>query len=81
MAGKTVSITLPPEAAAKLANAYRIAAETSRQQFPADDSRYNYYIEQARKYEFQATPVEHGDCPRAQHDGIRIQLPTGDKTP
>lgn len=47
----TISIKLPPEAAAKLAKAWRAAAETSKQQFPDDEKRYRYYIKQAEHYE------------------------------
>lgn len=38
---------------ARLAQAYRAAAETSRQQFPLDDSRARYYEREAEKYEQQ----------------------------
>lgn len=48
-----IAIKLPPEAAAKLAKAWRTAAETSKQQFPEDHERYRYYIEQAEHYEAQ----------------------------
>lgn len=46
-----IAIKLPPEAAAKLAKAWRAAAETSKQQFPDDEKRYRYYIKQAEHYE------------------------------
>jgi len=36
---------------AKLAAAYRAAAETSRKQFPTDDNRARYYEREAERYE------------------------------
>ena len=38
----------------RLAEAYRKASETSRQQFPLDDSRARYYEREAERYERQA---------------------------
>ncbi len=37
-------------APARMAEAYRAAAETSRQQFPLDDSRARYYEREAELY-------------------------------
>lgn len=36
---------------ARMAEAYRKAAETSRQQFPLDDSRARYYEREAERLE------------------------------
>lgn len=54
MAGMKVVIRLPPEQAAKAAKAWRIAAETSRQQYPNNEERYQYYIKEAERLEEQA---------------------------
>lgn len=54
MAGMKVVIRLPPEQAAKAAKAWRIAAETSKQQYPNNEERYQYYIKEAERLEEQA---------------------------
>ena len=46
-----IDIKLPPEVAARLARAWRAAAETSKQQFPDDHDRYRYYLNEAERYE------------------------------
>lgn len=49
-----VVIRLPPEIARRAAKAWRIAAETSLQQYPNDKKRYQYYINEAKRLEEQA---------------------------
>ena len=39
----------------RLAQVWRDAAEASRQQFPDDQQRYDYYIREAQRYERVAT--------------------------
>lgn len=46
-------IKLPPEVAKRLAKAWRQAAETSRQQFPDDEKRYRFYLDEAERLEKQ----------------------------
>lgn len=48
-----IVVKLPPEVAVKLARAWRIAAETCREQFPDDEKRYQYYINEAERLEKQ----------------------------
>lgn len=36
---------------ARMAKAWRAAAETARQQFPDDDERYRYYAREAERLE------------------------------
>lgn len=38
---------------ARLAEAWRAAAEASRKQFPEDEARYRYYADQAKQLERQ----------------------------
>lgn len=46
-------IKLPPEVAKRVAAAWRKAAEASREQFPNDEKRYRYYMDEAERLEKQ----------------------------
>lgn len=54
MDAKTIKVRLPPEVAARLAKAWYAAAETSKQQYPDDEKRYQYYLTEAKRLEEQS---------------------------